>query len=39
MEIPVDQFETYAEGLDHPEDLAFDADGILWAARSNLPHS
>jgi gluconolactonase len=31
MEIPVDQFETYAEGLDHPEDLAFDAEGILWA--------
>ena len=31
MEIPIDQFETYAEGLDHPEDLAFDAEGILWA--------
>lgn len=31
MEISVDQFETYAEGLDHPEDLAFDAEGILWA--------
>jgi gluconolactonase len=31
MEISVDQFETYADGLDHPEDLAFDADGILWA--------
>ncbi len=31
MEIPVDQFETYAEGLDHPEDLAFDAEGVLWA--------
>lgn len=31
MLISVDQFETYAEGLDHPEDLAFDADGILWA--------
>jgi gluconolactonase len=31
MGIPVDQFETYAEGLDHPEDLAFDAEGILWA--------
>ena len=31
MEITVDQFETYADGLDHPEDLAFDADGILWA--------
>lgn len=31
MEISVDRFETYAEGLDHPEDLAFDAEGILWA--------
>jgi len=31
MEISIDQFETYAEGLDHPEDLAFDAEGILWA--------
>ncbi len=31
MELSVDQFETYADGLDHPEDLAFDADGILWA--------
>ncbi len=31
MEISVDQFEIYADGLDHPEDLAFDADGVLWA--------
>jgi gluconolactonase len=31
MLLSIDQFETYAEGLDHPEDLAFDADGILWA--------
>lgn len=31
MEIPVDQFETYADGLDHPEDLAFDSEGVLWA--------
>jgi gluconolactonase len=31
MEISVDQFETYADGLDHSEDLAFDRDGILWA--------
>lgn len=31
MEISVDRFETYAEGLDHPEDLAFDAEGVLWA--------
>ena len=31
MEISVDHFETYAEGLDHPEDLAFDSTGVLWA--------
>ena len=31
MEIPVDRFETYANGLDHSEDLAFDSEGILWA--------
>ena len=31
LEIPLDQFETYADGLDHSEDLAFDQDGILWA--------
>jgi len=31
MEISVDRFETFADGLDHPEDLAFDAEGILWA--------
>jgi gluconolactonase len=31
MEISVDQFETYADGLDHSEDLAFDAEGLLWA--------
>lgn len=31
MEISVDQFETYADGLDHPEDLAFDSEGVLWA--------
>jgi gluconolactonase len=31
MEIPLDRFETYADGLDHSEDLAFDADGVLWA--------
>jgi gluconolactonase len=30
-EIPLDQFETYADGLDHSEDLAFDRDGLLWA--------
>ena len=31
MQIPVNQFETYADGLDHAEDLAFDSEGILWA--------
>ena len=31
MLIPVNQFETYADGLDHAEDLAFDSEGILWA--------
>jgi len=31
VEIPLDRFETYAEGLDHCEDLAFDREGILWA--------
>jgi gluconolactonase len=31
MEIPVEQFETYADGLDHPEDIAFDSEGVLWA--------
>jgi gluconolactonase len=31
VEISIDQFETYADGLDHSEDLAFDEDGILWA--------
>jgi gluconolactonase len=29
--IPLGRFEVFAEGLDHPEGLAFDADGILWA--------
>jgi len=29
--VPIDRFEVYAEGLDHPEGLAFDADGNLWA--------
>lgn len=24
-------FQSFAEGLDHPEGLAFDADGVLWA--------
>lgn len=30
-QIPLDQFEIFADGLDHPEGLAFDADGNLWA--------
>lgn len=30
-EIPVKRFRSFAEGLDHPEGLAFDADGYLWA--------
>jgi gluconolactonase len=31
MEIALDQFETWAGGLDHSEDIAFDAEGTLWA--------
>ena len=27
----LDRFEVFAEGLDHPEGLAFDGDGSLWA--------
>jgi len=30
-EILPEQFEIYANGLDHPECLAFDRDGFLWA--------
>lgn len=30
-EIPIDGFEIFANGLDHPECLAFDRDGWLWA--------
>ena len=30
-QIPLGKFEIFAEGLDHPEGLAFDADGDLWA--------
>lgn len=29
--IPLASFEVFAEGLDHPEGLAFDRDGNLWA--------
>jgi gluconolactonase len=28
---PLKRFEVFAEGLDHPEGLAFDSDGDLWA--------
>jgi gluconolactonase len=31
VQIPIDRFETYVDGLDHSEDLAFDKEGILWA--------
>ncbi len=30
-ELSLRRFQSFAEGLDHPEGLAFDADGILWA--------
>ena len=30
-EIPIDAFEIFATGLDHPECLAFDRYGDLWA--------
>lgn len=29
--VPLNKFEIFAEGLDHPEGLAFDTDGDLWA--------
>ncbi len=29
--IPLKRFRSFADGLDHPEGLAFDADGVLWA--------
>jgi len=31
MEIEPQKFEIYVDGLDHPEGLAFDSDGVLWA--------
>lgn len=31
QEIPIDRFEVFAAGLDHPECCAFDRDGNLWA--------
>lgn len=30
-EVPIEQFEIYANGLDHPECLAFERNGWLWA--------
>jgi gluconolactonase len=30
-EIPIERFEIFANGLDHPECLAFDRKGWLWA--------
>lgn len=30
-EIPAEAFEVFATGLDHPECIAFDRDGNLWA--------
>src|SRR5438270_3206538 len=30
-EIPIEQFSIFAANLDHPECLAFDREGILWA--------
>src|ERR1051326_143440 len=29
--IPLTRFRSFAQGLDHPEGLAFDRDGTLWA--------
>lgn len=30
-EIPIERFEIFANGLDHPECLAFDSDSYVWA--------
>src|SRR5579872_5959102 len=30
-ELPIERFEIFANGLDHPECLAFDREGWLWA--------
>jgi gluconolactonase len=30
-EIPIERFEIFANGLDHPECVAFDREGCLWA--------
>lgn len=31
QEIPIEQFSVFASNLDHPEGLAFDRRGVLWA--------
>ena len=30
-EIPIERFEVFAGGVDHPECVAFDREGFLWA--------
>src|SRR4051812_41124613 len=30
-EVPIERFEVFATGLDHPECVAFDREGCLWA--------
>jgi gluconolactonase len=30
-EVAIERFEVFASGLDHPECIAFDRDGTLWA--------
>jgi gluconolactonase len=30
-EIPINRFDVFATGLDHPECIAFERDGYLWA--------
>jgi gluconolactonase len=30
-EVSITRFRSFADGLDHPEGLAFDPDGVLWA--------
>ncbi|HSU54694.1 MAG TPA: hypothetical protein VLT36_11600, partial [Candidatus Dormibacteraeota bacterium] len=30
-EIPREAFEIFATGIDHPECIAFDRQGVLWA--------
>jgi gluconolactonase len=29
--LPIESFEVFATGLDHPECLAFDREGVVWA--------